>query len=86
MDNTEINKKIGLFNLDTETVHYCDSWDLLIPVYQSLANKAQNIQDDNSLLYILNCLDVTLDIYTMTTQQFALALCLVIDEYYSETL
>jgi hypothetical protein len=86
MDNTEINKKIGLFNLDTKTINYCDSWDALIPVYQSLANKAESIQDDNLSLYILNCLDITLNFYTMTTQQFALGLCLVIDEYYSVTL
>lgn len=86
MDNTEINKKIGLFNLDTKTINYCDSWDALIPVYQNLANQALNIQDDNLSLYILNCIDIDLDFATMTTYDFAVALCTIIDEYYSVTL
>ncbi len=85
MNKTEINQKISLFSLNTEKMNYYDSWDLLIPVYQNLVHKAENIENIESSLYLENCIYKKLDFHKMTTQQFALALCSVLDEYYSET-
>ena len=86
MTKEEINQAISLFNLDTTTQNYCDSWDLLIPAYQLLVRKTEAITNLESQLYIEHCLVTDLDFDTMNTEQFAKALHGVILEYYSETI
>ena len=85
MTKEEINQTISLFNLDTTTKNYCDSWDLLIPVYQLLVRKTEAITNLESQLYIENCIETDLEFVTSSSEQFAKDLYTVILEYYSET-
>jgi hypothetical protein len=85
MNKEEINQAISLFNLDVTTKNYCDSWDLLIPVYQLLVRKTKAITDIDSKMYLNHCIATDLEFDTMNNEQFAIALHGVILEYYSET-
>jgi hypothetical protein len=98
MNKLEINKKIALFNGDIDTMNarisfnkscsidelkYTESWDWLLPVYQKLAAKIIEFNDE-SFVYLEHQLYTTLDFKSMETGEFAEALSKIINEYDSE--